>query len=547
MNEDDINVESVKNYFKQEQTEQGSNDSAKQATQEQTEQGSNDSAKQAIPQELPPNKVFKDFTNELNVYKERIDGIVVHAESLNEQYSNSIAALKEAHENLDRILNADLQSLDGAKVNAFFKEIESGVKNLNSDEAALKNLHDVSNLIKAFDLQNVKTLNDFLNFSSENTEQIETLKQSLDNLRHVLSDSNSKETIPHVKEIIKSVGAIKEGDIKELNHFFKGEAFTHLIELAKKKEENAFFNNLFDSLKSLNNKESITNINQILSEISKDKTIKQLGDLGTQLNLFANEKTKGSLETFRTQIEAFQTEKVQNLIQAVNGVNVENLKRVIAILSLANSKEKGKDNTPLIQDVTNNLMLYENFLNQLIGLQKTTEEFKKAYNIENVDTNNNPVASDIAGEIKKIISSLENKTATEIQNHIQSIATNKINDINKELAKITGDLDKNINAKIKGIAQVVSVFTEETSTLKAQESLSKFIDKIITLQEKLSEIEKLNMQEGSSLLRSFYERHSQVVHDSQKHNLRNNYVVFGLLGSILLAVLYLIIDLKTPI
>ncbi len=478
----------------------------------------------------------------------------MHAESLNKQYSNSIAALKEAHEDLDRVLNADFQSLDGAKVNVFFKEIKSGVKNLNSDEAALKNLHDVSNLIKAFDLQNVKTLNDFLNFSSENTEQIETLKQSLDNMkqsldniRHILSDDDNKQAISHVKEIVKNVGAIKGGDLKELSDFFKGEAFVRLSESAKKKEENAFFNNLFDSLKSLNNKESITNINQILSKISKDKIIKQLGNLGTQLNLFADEKIKGSLETFRTQIEAFQTEKVQNLIQVVNGVNVENLKRVIAILSLANSKEKGKDNTPLIQDVTNNLMLYENFLNQLIGLQKTTEEFKKAYNIENVDTNNNPVASDIVGEIKKIISSLENKTATEIQNHIQSIATNKINDINKELAKITDDLDKNINAKIKGIAQVVSVFTEETSTLKAQESLNKFIDKIITLQEKLSEIEKLNMQEGSSLLRRFYAQHFQVVHDSQKHNLRNNYVVFGLLGSILLAVLYLIIDLKTPI
>ncbi|EMH43410.1 hypothetical protein HMPREF1430_00702, partial [Helicobacter pylori GAM96Ai] len=510
--------------------------------------GSNDSMKQETPQELPlASEIFKDFTNELNAYKERIDSIVVHAESLNEQYSNSIAVFKEAHENLDRVLNADFQSLDGAKVNAFFKEIESGVKNLNSDEAALKNLHDISNLIKAFDPKNVKTLNDFLNFSSENTEQIETLKQSLDNLRHVMSDNDSEQTVSHVKEIVKNVGAIKGGDIKELNGFFKGEAFVRLSELAKQKEENAFFNNLFDSLKSLNNKESITNINQILTEISKDKTIKQLGDLGTQLNLFANEKTKGSLETFRTQIEAFQTEKVQNLIQVVNGVNVENLKRVIAILSLANSKEKGKDNIPLIQDVTNNLMLYENFLTQLIGLQKTTEEFKKAYNIENVDTNNNPVASDVVGAIKKTISFLENKTTTEIQNHIQSAAANNIKDINQKLAKITDEIEKNINARIDGIVQVVSVFTEEASTLKAQEALNKFIGNIMTLQEKLAEIEKLNMQEGSSLLRRFYAQHSQVVHDSQKHNLRNNYVVFGLLGSILLAVLYLIIDLKTPI
>ncbi|PUD73241.1 hypothetical protein [Helicobacter pylori] len=157
------------------------------------------------------------------------------------------------------------------------------------------------------------------------------------------------------------------------------------------------------------------------------------------------------------------------------------------------------------------------------------------------------MASDIVGEIKKTISYLENKTATEIQNHIQSIATNKINNINEELEKITNDIDKNINAKIKGIIQVVKVFTEETSTLKAQDALNNFIDNIMTLQEKLAEIEKINMQEGSSLLRRFYAQHSQVVHDSQKHNLRNNYVVFGLLGLILLAVLYLIIDLKTPI
>ncbi|WP_033748786.1 hypothetical protein [Helicobacter pylori] len=532
MNEDDITTESVMNHF----------------TQEQIEQGSSNSVEQEKPQELPHvNEIFKDFTNELNAYKERIDGIVVHAESLNEQYSNSIAALKEAHENLDRVLNADFQSLDGAKVNAFFKEIESSVKAINSDEVALKNLYDISNLIKAFDLQNMKTLNDFLNFGFDNTEQVGTLKQTLDNLRHVLSDSNSKETIPHVKEIVKSVGAIKEEGIKELNHFFKGEAFAHLSDLAQKKEENAFFNNLFTALKGLNNKESITNINQILSEISKDETIKQLGTLGTQLNLFANEKTKGSLETFRTQIEAFQTEKVQNLIQVVNGVNVENLKRVIAILSLANSKEKGKDNIPLIQDVANNLMLYENFLNQLIGLQKTTEEFKKAYSIETVDTNNNPVVSDVVGAVKKAISYLENKTTTEIQNHIQSVAADRIKEINQELAKITDDIKENIDVKLKGIIHVVNVFTQETSAKAAQMALNNFINEINELQKKLVEIEKINMQEGSSLLRSFYAQHSQVVHDSQKHNLRNNYVVFGLLGSILLAVLYLIVDLKTPI
>ncbi len=498
--------------------------------------------------------MLKDFQKELNQLKETdlndcekcISVIVAHAESLREKCFNSIANLKEAYEILNQFLKTDIQSLDGARVSAFFQEIETGTKAFNSDDEAFKNFNNVLNTIKAFDSQNIKTLNDFLSFNSKNTEQIEHLGQVLNNLRNVLSgDTENKESLEQVKEIVKNVSALKENDIKELSNFFKGEPFNNLSQLAKQKEENAFYNNLFISLKSLSSKESIININDILEKISKDDTISQLGNLGTQLGLFADEKTKGALQVFKDQIDAIKTDRFQALVQMVNGINVGNLQRVMDILTVAQKSQK--EDVPLIQSVTDSFEAYENFLKQLIEVQKLTEEFKQVYSLQNADVSGNPAATDLIGAIKNSIKVLEDKAALEIEKSIGNIAIKKTEEIRNKLEKISSDINDDIKNKVEGISSVIQTFKENNSTQAAQKILNDLIEKINEFKNEFDEIQKLNIQEATCFLKKIYEQHSQVVSNHQKHSSRNIYIVFGLLGSILLAVLYLIVDLKTPI
>ncbi len=323
-----------------------------------------------------------------------------------------------------------------------------------------------------------------------------------------------------------------------------------MSELAKQKEESAFFNNLFLALKSFNSKESVANVNHILSEISKDQSIQQLGELGKQLSLFSDEKTKGALESFKDQINAIQSEKFKQLLQLVNGVNVTNFKKVIDTLSLLHSKgEEGENgnNVPLIQVVTNDLVLYEDFLQKLIMFQETTKSLKEAYSLDDVENDGNPATSDIIAKIKDSIDLLEKKVAAEIQGSIKKTVDEESERINKQLESIISTLKKQIETKIKSVDQLVTEYLKESNAEEAQKQLGNFIRKIQELQQKLSHIEKTHMEEGSRLLRSFYEQHFNVVSNHQKHSSRNIYVVFGLLGSILLAVLYLIVDLKTPI
>ena len=462
------------------------------------------------------NNILKALYEELNVAKNKLDGITKENEQLKKdykkkdeeliEYNNKLIEENKAKKEIESKLNIinkenELQKEKYKNVfeqlNAFIYINKEKEKKFNESISKLnlnKNILPLVNMEKE----------DIIHYINERDKYYEVIEENNNNLRKKI---NELENI--IKKNEKEIYDLKNlnSSLKKKNEMIEKELEDNKKELEERNEKSFFLSNLIDD------KIDKEDYDEIEQQLNKEKE--------------KNKNLKVNIEKLNEEI----SKKEEEIIKNKNLINSQeiNIKENINKINKLNEKieKSNKDYSELLNKYKNYISQKEESerkINEGIKNLNLSEQYKKLINLEKPEL------------IKLILEKDKNITKLENKNYIN---TNKINELEKINQINNNELQKNkliidnLNKKIDHLEKEINNFKNEKENLERKiNDLKKELQKEKIENERLISVEKdleqeknknnILLKENTNLKNENLSQNENIIKSKNKISLLQN-------------------------